>query len=1376
MEASKELGDQAKGWRASALASRRQGGTHPSLPVIAGLVALMGLAAFAEPLPTRRPDGLPPPPPPDYVAPPFDVRPVALPAVRVPRDFEPGLHDGGRVAVVVETALYASVSNSLATYAADLTAHGFTPFAVTFSGSAEQLRDLLADTYAEPSSLAGAVFVGNLPYAVWEMIKSFDAGSSYYAADICDFFFMDLDGTWEDLNDDAPFAAGRYDTRGGDLLCEIWVTRLAADNMSVSGHTAASLLNGYFARNHAYRTGATSVAKKALHYTDNDWSDEATTDARELGAVYGSVTSRVCGVHAGTGGADYRDSHLPSNVELIQVRCHGTATTHMWDDGVYVTSSDYLLRDPPAVFYNLYTCSGGDFTTVNCLSRTAVMNPAAGGLAAWSHSGTGGMITFGLYRASVFYDALGSGQCLGEAFRLWYNSCVEGDRTVMEAYWTTPKWFNGMRVDGDGCLTLRTPVIRYVSTTGGNTAPYTSWATAARSVHAAFDLCGPGDIMRLAAGRYQLTNSLIFTTSKAITVTGTDPAAAAILDASQLAVRDRCVYVKSGVRAVLENLTLAGGSSLWGAPNGGGYGGGARLEDGVLRGCVVSNNTAGAGGGLYLAGDALVEGCTVVSNRATGGGGGFIAWDKNVVMTDTVVSNNVSDDYAGGGITTGGGRYERCRFVNNQAGTHGGGLYLVDASSRVDGCRIQGNTAAQKGGGLYVSRGSVLNSLISENIGGLGGGVYAGEWSGTSCGLTNLTVTANEAGTADGLFAGYNVSLLNGIVWGNNGDDLLATNATSTISHSCLGEAYAGAGDNNLFADPLLTADYRLAEGSPCVNRGATPAWMDGAKDLAGNPRALPEAGAADIGAYEYTGPFGLFASPGALTFSTYETYDPSPQPFAVRSDAAAGRFASCASTSGWLGISPALAAGAPVSVSAPLGGTLSVEVAGLAPGHYASSVEVLTNGTVPALTVPVTLDVLPLQTDALAFGPVATPAGTGVAFTVRLAARNAAGYTNRNHAADVALDARSTDVAVGSAQVGVGTGTTEYFLYTYYHDSRSQMIFLASELGAAGSITNIAFYLTQVPSPSTLNACTFRLKHTSLASYSGASFETAGWHTGYSASRALTSGQLNTWVSFPISPPFPYCGTSNLLVDFSFNNSSYSASGKVRYTSTGTAVRHYHGYSDSGAGDPLYWTGVSGGPTRSERTLRPNLRFDFVRTTEVVLPTRPATLPGAAFSQGVWQGGVAIDTARSNVTLRATCGALTALSNPVDILVDAPEGPIPSAWLAQFGLPPDADPDGNPDGDAFTTGQEYVADTCPTNGASFLHVTAVDPGPPTVVAFTPASAARAYTLQSTTNLLTGAWADVPGQGPRPGAGGGDSMTDTNAVPARFYRVKVDLP
>jgi len=42
---------------------------------------------------------------------------------------------------------------------------------------------------------------------------------------------------------------------------------------------------------------------------------------------------------------------------------------------------------------------------------------------------------------------------------------------------------------------------------------------------------------------------------------------------------------------------------------------------------------------------------------------------------------------------------------------------------------------------------------------------------------------------------------------------------------------------------------------------------------------------------------------------------------------------------------------------------------------------------------------------------------------------------------------------------------------------------------------------------------------------------------------------------------------------------------------------------------------------------------------------------------------------------------------------------------------------------------------------------------------------------------VNGIWLDVPGQGPRMGGEGEDAMEDDGAAaPARFYRVKVEVP
>jgi hypothetical protein len=122
-----------------------------------------------------------------------------------------------------------------------------------------------------------------------------------------------------------------------------------------------------------------------------------------------------------------------------------------------------------------------------------------------------------------------------------------------------------------------------------------------------------------------------------------------------------------------------------------------------------------------------------------------------------------------------------------------------------------------------------------------------------------------------------------------------------------------------------------------------------------------------------------------------------------------------------------------------------------------------------------------------------------------------------------------------------------------------------------------------------------------------------------------------------------------------------------------------------------------------------------------------------------------------------------------------------PHWWLAQYDLTNggwtfNQAETNNPDHDPHTSGQEYIADTDPTNAASYFHIAAVSNLPPVTVFFQ-SSSNRWYTMIGCSNLVSGVWTNVPGAGPRGGSGGPDSTTDTNAPPkGPFYRLKVQLP
>jgi hypothetical protein len=120
----------------------------------------------------------------------------------------------------------------------------------------------------------------------------------------------------------------------------------------------------------------------------------------------------------------------------------------------------------------------------------------------------------------------------------------------------------------------------------------------------------------------------------------------------------------------------------------------------------------------------------------------------------------------------------------------------------------------------------------------------------------------------------------------------------------------------------------------------------------------------------------------------------------------------------------------------------------------------------------------------------------------------------------------------------------------------------------------------------------------------------------------------------------------------------------------------------------------------------------------------------------------------------------------------------IPDGWTQRFGLNP-TDPNvaaGNPDNDPHTTLQEWISDTDPTDPLSYLRIESILNLPPITIGFV-SSSNRVYTLLSGTNHAdTAAFAPVRGQVEILGTGGAQSLTDTNAAPALFYRIGVKLP
>ncbi len=188
-----------------------------------------------------------------------------------------------------------------------------------------------------------------------------------------------------------------------------------------------------------------------------------------------------------------------------------------------------------------------------------------------------------------------------------------------------------------------------------------------------------------------------------------------------------------------------------------------------------------------------------------------------------------------------------CTISGNSSSDDGGGVYCSgDASPTLTNCTISGNSA-HRGGGVYCNGASptLTNCVISGNsANSYGGALYC---FGSSAVLTNCTITGNSAQGNAVEIARSSLMLINCILW-NQGVELPVDGPI--VRYCNVQGGYAGEGNQAeypMFVNPDA-GDYRLQNGSPCIDRG----WVDQAPttDIRGIARPGGD-GLVDIGAYE---------------------------------------------------------------------------------------------------------------------------------------------------------------------------------------------------------------------------------------------------------------------------------------------------------------------------------------------------------------------------------------------------------------------------------------------------------------------------------------------------------------------------------------------
>ena len=199
------------------------------------------------------------------------------------------------IAILIDGLLYPDITASLTQYVADLTSEGYTVHVETVGGgTAAEIKDWIQDRYA--AGCTGIIFVGDIT-AAWAEVSG-DVFPS-------DLFYMDLDGHWEDADQDGDYEI--HTAGAGDEGPELYVARMYAHTLNYDSEPG--MVNGYLAKTHAYRAGTLTQPWRGLEYIDKDWYSMAVD--LEPGLRHGCRPARLRPFHHG-GRLSQRDGPRPA--------------------------------------------------------------------------------------------------------------------------------------------------------------------------------------------------------------------------------------------------------------------------------------------------------------------------------------------------------------------------------------------------------------------------------------------------------------------------------------------------------------------------------------------------------------------------------------------------------------------------------------------------------------------------------------------------------------------------------------------------------------------------------------------------------------------------------------------------------------------------------------------------------------------------------------------------------------------------------------------------------------------------------------------------------------------------------------------------------
>lgn len=374
-----------------------------------------------------------------------------------------------RIMVILEDRLASSLDQSIEQYKSDLEKEGYVVLIenkISASTPPSEIRKMLQKEYDKDENLIAAVLVGNVSAILYNDKEN--QGDPYWHDFLSDYYYMDLDGIWEDSDNNGVFDQHK-DTEidfwnkirkklnlGDNRTPEIWVSRIRADMLTSLGDES-SLLKNYFEKNHSYRTGSMKLPPKRAFVV-------ASIDIYKSGwgARPKEIYSNISYVQSRNNSSDSLKKFL-SSIEgyewgVINVfsgpRIHhfdyqegsgfsptfwntkeGRGLIAKYSDEVHprdVSWLDVKVAAPKVLFYHLLSSETGRHNFSDYLAGIYIFTGfGLAAIAGTQHSGSIGVPTL--------YQSLSSGKTIGEAWKDALNWSISHSGEKITVYWFDQK-------------------------------------------------------------------------------------------------------------------------------------------------------------------------------------------------------------------------------------------------------------------------------------------------------------------------------------------------------------------------------------------------------------------------------------------------------------------------------------------------------------------------------------------------------------------------------------------------------------------------------------------------------------------------------------------------------------------------------------------------------------------------------------------------------------------------------------------------------------------------------------------------------------------------------------------------------------------------